>query len=268
MGVFKTMVGKRQNVRDILNRHPNSGFGSCTNSKDTHTSVDVPHRELLAPVNKIPNMTSELRNALVKHHIHPKVERQLKHLGYRMSEKFPTENTTQKGNLAEVFLAEYITSCTSTSLPVYRLRYNTNINQSMKGDDVLAFDFNTDPVRILVGEAKFRTTPNKQTVIDIVKALLKFHTKRIPTSLSFIGEHLYAEGKDDLGLKVLECQRDISQGTLNVQYVGLLLSNASASKHINSHTTDNLHDLVMISLGVPNPNDLVRDCYHNIGKGP
>ena len=32
----------------------------------------------------------------------------------------------------------------------------------MKGDDVLAFDLNSEPARgILVGEAKFRSTPSK-----------------------------------------------------------------------------------------------------------
>ena len=87
------MVGKRQNVRDLLGSHPTSGFGSCTNSKDTHTSVNVPHRELQAPVNKIPNMTSELRSALITHHIHPE---ELRHLGYQMCDKFPTESTNTK----------------------------------------------------------------------------------------------------------------------------------------------------------------------------
>ena len=35
----------------------------------------------------------------------------------------------------------YICAASGTCLPVYRLRYNPNIEQSMKGDDVLAFDF-------------------------------------------------------------------------------------------------------------------------------
>ena len=210
-------------------------------------------------------MTSELRNALITHHVNPQ---QLKDLGYRVSKKFPTEPRIQKGNLAEVFLAEYITSCTSTSLFVYKLRHNANVNQSMTGDDVLAFDFNSNPVRILVGEAKFRTTPNKQTVIDIVEALLKSHIQRIPTSLSFIETQLYEAGNDNLAKKVSQCERAIYQGTLDVQYVGLLLSDASTYRHINSHTTGNLRDLVMISLGVSDPNDLVRNCYHNLGRTP
>ena len=110
--------------------------------------------------------------------------------------------------------------------------------------------------------------PDKRTVIDIVEALLKSHKKRIPISLSFIVTQLFAEKRADLGLKVAKCQWAISKGTLNVQYVGLLLSDASASRCINSHTTHNLRDLVMVSLGVPDPNDLVRDCYDNIGGVP
>ncbi len=34
-----------------------------------------------------------------------------------------------------VFLAEYIVAESEASLPVYRLRYNPNVEQSMKGDD-------------------------------------------------------------------------------------------------------------------------------------
>ena len=256
------MVGKRQNAIDILGSHPVSGFGSCTNSNDTHTSVNVPHRELQAQIDRIPDMTSELRAALVKHHIHPKVERELKQLGYQVCNMFPTKHETQKGNLGEVFLAEYITSCSSASLPVYKLRYNLNVNESMKGDDVIAFDFESNPVRIIVGEAKFRTTPDKKTVIDIVRSLLKSHSNQISVSLPFIVSRLIIEENHNLARKVLKCQRDISLDTVNVQYVGLLLSsNAGTSKYVNSHTTNNLRNLVMISLGVPNPNDLVRDCY-------
>jgi hypothetical protein len=34
----------------------------------------------------------------------------------------------------------------------------------MKGDDVLAFDLDSHPVRVIVGEAKFRATSTKDSV--------------------------------------------------------------------------------------------------------
>ena len=70
--------------------------------------------------------------------------------------RFPINSTTRKGNLAEVVLAEVRgRGIRRESAEVYRLRYNPNVDQSMKGDDVLAFDLDAKPVRIIVGEARF-----------------------------------------------------------------------------------------------------------------
>lgn len=68
-------------------------------------------------------------------------------------------------------------------LPVYRLRYNTNPDQSMKDDDVLLFDLDSDPVRIIVGESKFRGIPDKQSVIDIVDGLVRSYKAGLPSLL-------------------------------------------------------------------------------------
>jgi Cap4 SAVED domain len=87
--------------------------------------------------------------------------------------RFPIDPSTRKGNLAEVVLAEYLVAATGIVLPIYRLRYNPNIDQSMKGDDVLAFDLDSNPVRIIVGEAKFRGTSTKKAVEEIVDGLAR-----------------------------------------------------------------------------------------------
>ena len=52
----------------------------------------------------------------------------------------PKLDTTQKGNCAEVILSEYLVSTSGLDLLIYMLHYNTNVNQSMKGDDVLLFN--------------------------------------------------------------------------------------------------------------------------------
>jgi hypothetical protein len=43
----------------------------------------------------------------------------------------------------------------------------------MKGDDVLAFDLDSHPVRVIVGEAKFRATSTKGSVQEIVTGLVR-----------------------------------------------------------------------------------------------
>jgi hypothetical protein len=53
------------------------------------------------------------------------------------------------------------------------VRYNPNVDQSMKGDDVLAFDLDSHPVRVIVGEAKVRATSTKGSVQEIVTGLVR-----------------------------------------------------------------------------------------------
>ena len=87
---------------------------------------------------------------------------------------FPIRNfTTQKGNLGEILLAEYLRSSSGLELLVYKLRFNPNVEQSMKGDDILLFDKSNIENKIIMGEAKYRTTPAKSVIDDIMDALSK-----------------------------------------------------------------------------------------------
>lgn len=61
---------------------------------------------------------------------------------------YPANPNTRKGNVAEVVLAEYLVANEGISVPIYRLRYNPNVDQSMKGDDALAFDLDSKPMRL------------------------------------------------------------------------------------------------------------------------
>jgi hypothetical protein len=262
------------NANTFLGVHPTpDSFGCFTVSNDTYTNSQAPHRELRLPNSNLPNTITQLRKALICHHgspeMHARVQEQkdaIQKMGYHVSapHRFPIALNTQKGNLAEVFLAEYIVTNQNASLPVYRLRYNPNVEQSMKGDDVLAFDFSSNPPRILVGEAKFRTTPSRQAVTDIIDGLLRSHQSQIPVSLQFVADRLFDLGKRDLGQRVEDCVNAIAQGKLRLQYVGLLMSNNDAACSINAHTTNELHNLVMISLGMDAPDGLIADCYKDI----
>lgn len=180
------------------------------------------------------------------------------------SSPYPHNSTTQKGNFAEVFLAEYLSSTTDAQLPIYRLRYNTNPDQSMKGDDVLLFDLDSDPVRIIVGESKFRSVPNKQSVVDIVDGLVRSNKAGLPVSLMFVAERLFQENKSELGQKVQNCAVLFAKNKLHIDYVGLLMSNHNAKNCINKHTENQLHSLLMISLGMQNPEVIVEKAFEEL----
>lgn len=198
----------------IVNKHPDkmSPLGISLVANDGITTSGVAHRSL-AENGHNDVLLKYMEDALQKHHISPDALQ--RHMDLITSLKikglpilrspYPQDFTTQKGNFAEVFLAEYLSSTTDAQLPIYRLRYNTNPDQSMKGDDVLLFDLDADPVRIIVGESKFRTTPDKQAVVDIVDGLVRSNKAGLPISLMFVAERLFQEGKSEIGQRVQNC---------------------------------------------------------------
>jgi hypothetical protein len=261
---------------EILGPHPeHDAFGCHTQAEDTNTNSHLPHRALSQDSDSRDETVEQIREVLIRHHASEEMRERdqrkresLRQLGYPVSDaethRFPHSDKTRKGNLAEVFLAEYIVAGADAELPVYRLRYNPNVEQSMKGDDVLAFDFHSKRVRILVGEAKFRGTPSKAAVEDIVSGLIRSHLAGLPASLQFVADRLFETDNLDLGRRVANCAILMARGRLDLQYVGLLLSNTNSKACVDRHTNGDLRDLVMISLGVHDPNRLVRDCFDGI----
>src|SRR2546428_5746208 len=259
----------------ILGDHPlpPHPFGEVLASKDGITAASkVPHRALTEKNGARAAAVTAFRKMVVQHHADPQALTRteqhrgaMKRLGLAAEQarlsRFPPNPLTQKGNLAELALAEYVTSTSGVVLPVYRLRYNPNIDQSMKGDDVLAFDLDTDPVRIIVGEAKFRGAPSTAAVKEIVEALMRSHRAGIPVSLQFVADRLFEAGEAALATRVFDCARLFTLGQLRIDYVGLLPRDVSTAKRVDEATPGGLRRLAMISLGITNPDSLVAACY-------
>ena len=182
--------------------------------------------------------------------------------------RFPTNPTTRKGNWAEVLLCEYVAVSSDAHLPVYRLRDNPNIDQSMKGDDVLAFDLEADPVRIIVGEAKFRGTSTKKVVIDIVESLERSHRGGLPASLQFVADRLIQEGKESLGQRIEECADLFVRNKLRIDNVGLLASNHLAPIHVQKHAKSSMRRLAVISMSLSDGDGLVESSYKGLEDVP
>src|SRR6266508_193762 len=250
--------------------------GEAFSAKDGYTQSEVLHRALSEQDGKREITVAGIRELLVQHHASPEmIERTrqrreaLRRLGFgaaleRLPQRFPTNSTTRKGNLAEIVLAEYIVTAADAKLPIYRLHYNPNVEQSMKGDDVLAFDLDANPVRVIVGEAKYRSASSTTVVRELVDSLSRSYKGGLPASLQFVADRLFEAGQVDLGERVLECASLFLLGQLRFDYVGLLLSDTKSAERVDSATPDSLRRLVMISLGVETPDSLVDDCYRNL----
>lgn len=242
---------------------------------DQYTDTGVAHRALSEQAGKRDVIVANIREMLIRHHVSPEAlerdnERRaaISRLGFSSNQdkisRFPSNPSTQKGNLAEIVLAEYLVSSSGVDLPVYRLRYNPNIDQAMKGDDVLAFDLDSDPVRIIVGESKFRTASSKAAVIEIVKGLVRSHKGGVPVSLQFVADRLFEMGNVDLGKKVSDCAILFALDKLQLDYVGLLMSDPRSSEMINKHAENLIHRLALISLNIESPDAIVIACFKDL----
>ena len=257
----------------ILDSHPTTthAYGFSLDAIDSFTNSGTPHRKLTENGNMDAFLDFTVQ-ALQKHHADPqklqRIRKTIQSLGVDARESqqspYPQADKTRKGNFAEVVLAEYIKACTTAQLPVYRLRYNPNVEQAMKGDDVLMFDLDSDPVRIIVGESKFRGTPSEQAVTDILDGLKKSHNAGLPISLAFVVDRLFESGQNDLAEKLNGFTSMYLENKLTIDYIGLLLSNRNASNHVNKHTTGELHNLLMISLSVNSPETLVSTAFDKL----
>jgi hypothetical protein len=249
--------------------HP---FGIHFDATDGHSDHGVPHRALSDGPLQQDEFTATVKAWLINHHANPEAferDRRRREALLRQgltdpNKRFPINTNTQKGNWAEILLAEYLVSSCGAQLPVYRLHYNPNVDQSMKGDDVLAFDLDSTPVRVLVGEAKFRSDPSKEVVEDIVDALTKSHKAGIPVSLQFIADQLFNTGQEELGEKVDRCSLLFAQGRLRLDYVGLLVSDIKAALHVRRNAKPTIHRLAVISLGLNDPEGIITTCYQGI----
>ncbi|MCQ8128730.1 Hachiman antiphage defense system protein HamA, partial [Methylomonas rivi] len=250
-------------TEQIIGPHPLPPHpcGNNLAAVDQKTEHDVPHRVLENDPLKQDELIAAMTQWIVNHHVSPenaerdrKRREALERQGLPdPTRRLPLNTSTQKGNWAEILLAEYLAASSNAQLPVYRLRYNPNVDQSMKGDDVLAFDLNSDPVRVLVGEAKFRSTSTKVVVGELIDALEKSHSGNVPASLQFVADRLFDSGLDDLGAKVAECNTLFAQNRLQLDYVGLLVSNKNAHAHIYSTAQSKVQRLAVMSLVLPDP---------------
>ncbi|MGF6990528.1 hypothetical protein M2150_001793 [Lachnospiraceae bacterium PM6-15] len=252
-------------LRNPVSGHP---LDQTLTSNDSKTTSGVEHRELMENGNNDP-FVEYMKPAIERHHLSPDALRRHKEMVETLKIKglsipvsaYPKDLNTRKGNFAEVVLAEYLTVTTDAELPVYRLRYTTNPEQSLKGDDVLLFDLDSDPVRVIVGESKFRGTPSKAAVVEMVDGLLRSNKAGLPISLMFVANRLFEEGNDELGERVQNCAILFLQDKLEINYVGLLMSNLNAKRIINEHTENKLRNLLVISLGVQQPEGIVNQVF-------
>lgn len=260
---------------ELIGNHPTlpNIFAKWLVSNDFAVTVTKSHRSLTPLIESTDNDLIEWLGRKIFEHHHSdyrieKLKENYTKLGYdkyaEQHRKLPKADKTKKGNATEIVLTEYIESCINKKLiKVFKLKYNPNVDQAIKGDDTLMVDIIKDPVKdkikIYLGEAKFRKIPSKTVVEDIAKSLSK--NKR-PLSYTFLVEELERDSKTKYLADILDAFIiDDIKGKSDLIYTGLLLSNTKTSSVVESHlSSDNSH-MVLISIGIKDPEDLIDKAF-------
>jgi len=259
---------------ELLGTHPiePTEFHRWLSCNDYEITATKNHRGLNAIIESDAQLLNWLSDLLIVHHYSDEnlelLREKYSELGYPLfaeqNRRLPTTDKTKKGNLAEILLVEYIISCVGSDLlKAYRLRYNTNVDQSMKGDDALLVKLlnqgEQSSVKVYFGEAKYRATPNKDAVDKIVSALA---SNKNPISYSYlITELLRNEDTKELGKQLSNFNINEIKRLGNLTYIGLLMSNENSNAVVHDALDSSNESLIFVSLGSPSPNDLVEQTY-------
>jgi hypothetical protein len=260
---------------ELIGNHPLQPniFAVWLASNDVAVTATKSHRSLTPLIEATDNNLIEwLGRKIVDHHYSDyrieKLKENYTTLGYKkyaeQHRKLPKADKTKKGNATEIILTEYIESCLNKKLiKVFKLKYNPNVDQAIKGDDTLMVDIitgeNINKVKIYLGEAKFRKIPSKTVVETIAKSLSK---NKLPISYTFLVEELGrdSETKDLADLLDTYIIEDI-KGKGDLVYAGLLLSNTNTYSIVESNLNTNNPQLVLISIGIETPEELINRAF-------
>jgi hypothetical protein len=260
---------------DLIGNHPEAPnqFGCWLSCNDVQVTPNKCHRSLTQVIRSDdPVLIEWLAKHLIKHHY---TEKRLSKLREKYGQlrfpeyaernrKLPRLDKTKKGNAIEILLVEYLNSSLNKEfIKILKLQYNPNVDQSMKGDDVLMIDLTNqngqDQVKMYLGETKFRAAPAKAVIDEIMESLNK---DKKPLSYSYLMDEIgkYPEN-NDLYEKLDRIIIDEIKGRGNLIYTGLLLSNTDTFEIVEKHLNCDNPSFVFISIGIINAETLILKAY-------
>lgn len=253
----------------LIGKHPDNShpYGKWLAANDLPDSYMKCHRELTEITAVDDELIEWMAKKIINHHYTQfrisRLKEKYKSLGFakyaEQHRKLPITDKVKKGNATEILLTDYIQASQKKEfIKVYKLKYNPNVDQAIKGDDTLMVDLfeenGNEKIKIYLGESKFRTTPQKNVVEDITKSLNK---DTLPLSYTFLVEEiaksdeLLARKLDDYIVQDIKDRGDLI-------YVGLLLSNTKTSETVEKHLNSDNSNLVFISIGIGQPEEFIK----------
>jgi hypothetical protein len=139
-----------------------------------------------------------LRDTIYHHHSSFDLYDDIAELGFALSAKSlrnrhsgnPDFHNTRMGNLGEILGAHFVKAYLNyQSALAFPKRLNTNVEQSMKGVDILGFKDSNLPAQLLIGEVKTGAKLAKDAIENAYDELSKRKKSELPKMLHFAKEY-------------------------------------------------------------------------------
>lgn len=256
----------------LIGKHPDSThpFGKWLGVNDLPDSATKCHRELTESSAVNDGLIEWLARKIINHHYTQfridRLKEKYGSLGFvkyaEQHRKLPVADKVKKGNATEVLLTDYVQATQRKEfIKVFKLKYNPNVDQAIKGDDTLMvnlFEENgNEKIKIYLGESKFRQTPSKTVIDDITNSLSK---DTLPLSYTFLVEEI-AKTDEALARKLDDYIVQDIKDRGDLIYAGLLLSNTNTSRTVENHLNSDNSNLVFISVGIDDPEGFIKSVF-------
>lgn len=256
----------------LIGKHPDSThpFGKWLGVNDLPDSATKCHRELTESSAVNDGLIEWLARKIINHHYTQfridRLKEKYGSLGFvkyaEQHRKLPVADKVKKGNATEVLLTDYVQATQRKEfIKVFKLKYNPNVDQAIKGDDTLMvnlFEENgNEKIKIYLGESKFRQTPSKTVIDDITNSLSK---DTLPLSYTFLVEEI-AKTDEALARKLDDYIVQDIKDRGDLIYAGLLLSNTNTSRTVENHLNSDNSNLVFISVGIDDPEGFIESVF-------
>lgn len=113
-----------------------------------------------------------------------------------ITNSLPTLKRTQSGDLAELIATEYVNAETPFRVPIKKLRWKSDRQMPMHGNDIIGADTSAKRPRVLKGECKSRATFSETVAREAAETLDAYEGRPNPSTLAFITKRLYEEKRD------------------------------------------------------------------------
>jgi len=151
-----------------------------------------------------------------------------------IANSLPSNKRTQSGDLGELLATEYVNSETSFVVPINKLRWKSDREMAMHGNDIVAVERSGKIVRVLKGECKSRASFGKNVVDEAVESLDKHDGRPNPSTLAFITKRLYEEERDDEAEVFRDLQTAAAIPARSITHMIFALSGNDPSMHLRT----------------------------------